>query len=403
MMKKQSRNNSGALYFFLLILYEMKSFFFSISPVITLGLTYIVVSVNIYYVILVNIRNNRPPFFKGLNIFFLLLVIYGLLLIFSGKTLIIQEAGIPVNTTAFFIKSITSFGPIYAFYDIGMKQGLSYARMVRWFYILIFVSIALFAQNRAELIAGGKNVAELTNNVGYKFVALIPFLFLLHNKRILQYCLLAFFLGMTLVSAKRGAIVVAAIAVLFFFVLSLKETNKESKKESKLWLYVLTILFITIGAYLTIRFLNTNDYLQYRYQKTIEGDSSFRDVIYAELWMHFINSTDVIRQILGYGAWATLDITINYAHQDWLEILTDMGLLGVMAYLYFWICFGKTIRRCKKSDLTISFSMLMVVFVIYFAKSMFSMAFDSLGLLPGLCIGYSLSYDSRLSLFNIKS
>lgn len=396
MTNNQAQSNYGAAYFILLVLYELKTFFFLISPVITVGLTFIVILANIYYIFLVNFSYKTPPLFKGLNIFLLLLVIYGLILIISGKQLSIQEMGVPVNTTAFLIKSITSLGPIYAFYDIGMRGGLKQSRIVKWFYILIFIAIVLFVQNRAELIAGGKNASEVTNNMSYMFVALIPFLFLLEGKRVLQYLLLAFFVAMIVTSVKRGAMIVTAAALLIFFILSIKE----SKKKNRFWLYLLTIVFLVAGAYLTMRYFNTNDFLQYRYQRTVEGDSSFRDVIYADLWFHFINDADMMRQIFGYGAWATLDISVNFAHQDWLELLTDMGLLGVASYLYFWVCFGVTIKRCRKQGLFVSFSILLIVFVIYFSRSLFSMSFESFGLLPGICIGYSLSSYSRVILIS---
>ena len=396
-MERTNKTDIGALFFFLLIMYEMRTFLFQISPYITVGLTFVVLFVNICFIIRVNVKDKLLPFIRVLNLFLFLLVIYGLILIISGKSLHVYEAdNAPVNTTAFLIKSITSLGPIYAFYDIGLRGFLWEGRIKHWFYIVIAVSLLLFVQNRVELIAGGKEATEVTNNMGYYFVTMIPFLVFFQNKRATQYFLLAFFAIMIVTSAKRGAMVVGLLAILFFFILTLKR----KEKGGKIWYILITSFFIAVMAYFMINYYSSNDYLQLRMQRTMEGDSSFRDVIYAELWFHFIQDTSLWHQLFGYGAWATLDITVNYAHQDWLELLTDMGLLGVTIYLWFWCSFFKTSIKCRKVGLKKEYSILILVFIIFFAKSLFSMSFDSMGLIPGLCMGYALSSFAKFSFSN---
>ena len=34
----------------------------------------------------------------------------------------------------------------------------------------------------------------------------------------------------------------------------------------------------------------------------------------------------------------------NFAHNDWLEILTNQGLVGVVIYGFYWVCFMLTCR-----------------------------------------------------------
>lgn len=64
-----------------------------------------------------------------------------------------------------------------------------------------------------------------------------------------------------------------------------------------------------------------------------EGDSSGRDTIYSNLFNAWLNS-DIIHLLFGHGFGSTIYISGgSWAHNDWLELLTNFGLLGVSIYL----------------------------------------------------------------------
>lgn len=76
-----------------------------------------------------------------------------------------------------------------------------------------------------------------------------------------------------------------------------------------------------------------SDYFNHRIEQTLEGDSSNRDVIYGGLIIHFLDETNALKLFLGNGAQATLKIHGGFAHNDWLELLINNGIIGALIYI----------------------------------------------------------------------
>lgn len=100
----------------------------------------------------------------------------------------------------------------------------------------------------------------------------------------------------------------------------------------------------------------------------------------------FLSQDNIINILLGNGAYYTLQISDNFAHNDWLEIAVGQGLLGLIVYVNYWIA---TYRMAVKSNLPSnkSFAMLLI-FVIYLLKTMFSMSYDAMNIFSTYVIGY---------------
>ena len=119
-----------------------------------------------------------------------------------------------------------------------------------------------------------------------------------------------------------------------------------------------------------------NEYLQKRMEQTMEGNSSGRDRIYENSWKVYSESQDIKNIILGYGFQVTYynKQIGNYAHNDWLELLVDNGLVGALFYLYIFILLFKIIK--KEKDLQKRYILISIA-IIWLLKSMFSMSFTS--------------------------
>jgi hypothetical protein len=119
----------------------------------------------------------------------------------------------------------------------------------------------------------------------------------------------------------------------------------------------------------------------------MEGSSSNRDIIYGTLWRHFINNDNVLQVFFGEGAFHTQNVT-GYvkAHNDWLELLIDCGLITVLIYLIYWISFAINWLKSKPDILV--FSMMGACFIFSFSRTFFSMSFSDMPFYTSMIMGY---------------
>jgi len=189
--------------------------------------------------------------------------------------------------------------------------------------------------------------------------------------------------------AKRGNIV--SMIIPFYLLFRAKSRLKSFSSEV---IAIIGFAALAVFAYYT---MIGSDYLMGRIEKTIEGDSSGRDVIYATALDTWLNGEHSYNLFLGAGTDATMHLMGVRAHNDWLEILVDFGLLGAVFYLAFFVCLLKTAWRNKKNRTT--FYTLLAVFFIWFSKTLYSMGFTEnlfsyLSMTIGIALG-SLNSKNR--------
>lgn len=92
---------------------------------------------------------------------------------------------------------------------------------------------------------------------------------------------------------------------------------------------------------------------------------------------------------IGGGANYTLTVSNNYAHNDWIEILVNQGILGIFVFFMYWKSFFRTAFRTNL-DKTCSI-VIKMIFIGYFAKTMFSMSYTDYNIMVNLCLGYCIS------------
>lgn len=347
--------------------------------------------VSLYHTVYVVTKYNIPMVMKLLTALVLMFSVYGLLLIISGKQLYFQDDGTPVRSYIYLKEIYVSLLPIYSFYYFTRKGQLD-ERIFPYLAVFILL-VAIYAQiafqNRmlAEAVALGSSREEFTNNMGYQYVALVPLITLLRKRPFLQYAVLVLSLLMIFTCMKRGAIIVGAVVIFYYLFTNLRG----SSKRSKLWVFVGGVAVIAAGYFIMQYMMENSDYFNYRLQKTMEGDSSGRDSMYAYFINHFINQTNLLEFFFGGGANHTLEISTNYAHNDWLEIATDQGVLGLVIYVFFYVAFFRAWRRVRFSSplLRTTFGCL---FMIMFFKSLFSMSYGGVVYFEALAMGYCMAY-----------
>lgn len=235
-------------------------------------------------------------------------------------------------------------------------------------FLLVIVAIPYFFHYRVEMLsdfeATGEINADITNNASALFLMLLPILFLLKNP-IQQWVSFMVCLFFIILSAKRGNIIAAVIPSLLFAYGALKD-NKHSVLKT-----IAVIVAIVIASFFLFNWAMNNDYLMYRVEQTIEGNSSRRDVIYANAWNAWASAESLFTLLFGYGYMgASVRAGVGPAHSDWLEFLVDFGLFGVLFYLFIFIVFFKQVRRTHAFETRIA---MLAALLIWFFKSVYSM------------------------------
>lgn len=206
---------------------------------------------------------------------------------------------------------------------------------------------------------------SVTNNGSVVFLMVLPLLLLVKNRMIsiALFCVCLFFL---IYGAKRGNILAAVIPVALYIYVFFKD---DKKSIFKILISMAVFTAITIWA---IDLFSENEYLLKRMLSIKEGDSSGRDVIYANAWNLWYHSDNMINLLFGYGFQGMLYHTTRMAHNDWLEILVDYGLMGCLLYLSIFICFAKYILSVNSFKAKV---ILISVISIWGMKTTYSMGF----------------------------
>ena len=209
------------------------------------------------------------------------------------------------------------------------------------------------------------NSEEVTNNASVIFLMLLPMLFFVKHRLLSLglFCICIFFL---FIGAKRGNILAAAFPIIVYVYSILKD----SKKSIGQFLCILILITGVIAG--SVQVFLADEFLIGRFIDMQEGNSSGRNYLYANAWNLWVNSNDLIHYIFGYGFQGTLYNMGKMAHNDWLEILVDYGLLGGIFYLAIFVSFALIYVRMKRQKAK---TILLVAISIWFLKTLYSMGF----------------------------
>lgn len=371
------------------VVYYLQGVLYSSGGAISTGLLGINLLVSIVCAIKTWQMPHNPPYIKGLNLLVLMFSIYG----FAYMILEPSEIYYPISGKLLrpfgYIKSIyLSILPIYAFYYFSLKGYLT-AERLRWWAVVFCISCVVsyyynMQQALIKLMERGSSAEETTNNAGYLFLSLIPIWVLFSKKPLLQYVGLAFCMAFILMGMKRGAIAIGGVVVLYL----IWHIIKNARGKQRFIVMLLTGALAIAGVYFVIDMMSSSDYFLQRIEDTKEGSSSGRDNLYSFFWEYFTERADFVHYLFGRGANGTLEIYYNYAHNDWLEIAVNQGLLGIIVYAVYWKQLYATWRRSTNIEAK---TILALVGIIYFAKTLFSMSYGDMTYVCTSVFGYALA------------
>lgn len=283
---------------------------------------------------------------------------------------------------------ITSFS-FYIIFYISKYGDWKIKHLYTFLIIIIPISIIQFYNyEKQQLLL--VNQKEIVNNISYTFVGFIPFLFFI-KKRVYIIGLLLIILFFIFVSGKRGAAITGVFGIvvyLFYHFKLIAQKAKIKRLINYIGLSSLLYVFIIIG----FRFLERKDFLLDRLSS---GYASNRDENYTQIFNYWYNSLDYINLIFGFGFGSSINMNNEgvLAHNDWLELLSSFGLVGIFIYTLLIYSFYKAIKDVKELNFKYS---LFSILIMWLLISLFSMFYNSLdSYIYCIIIGSVLGWNER--------
>ena len=227
-------------------------------------------------------EEKMPPLLRAWSVLLILFTAYGLPLIVSGKMFIIKENFRHIPGEEFLKLIYYSMLPLFPIYEFAKKGELTPSKLKIVCLLLLLTSTFQYNEYYSKMLSYAKDrgltVREFTNNSGYLFLQIIPLVLVFRKQKILMVSILIYCMYMIMIGMKRGAILLAIPSVLIL----LLELYKYSTKRQKVFIVLITIGVIAFCVELFQYMLETSDYFNMRLQKTLSGNTSHRDVIYAQ-------------------------------------------------------------------------------------------------------------------------
>ena len=273
---------------------------------------------------------------------------------------------------------------ITAFFIAGHKAIEKQAILNLAFYLIssVFIFSMLRADNYSTTIGATADV--------YFILGLLP-LVLIGAKIKLLPCL---FCGLAvLLSGKRLGIIAFVLMVGAYYIGIAIQQNKVKK--------ILPLLFITyvVGGMAVYIGANYNNFLWHRLEALIYSqDSSGRNYLWARI-IELLENSNIVSLVFGHGDGAVSKTIGAHAHNDYLEILYDFGILPLILYASFYVScivvFWGMLKRKYQHAICFGMSLLFSLFVSMFSFYCIAPTYITCGM---LCAGYIL-HDYRSKCF----
>lgn len=246
--------------------------------------------------------------------------------------------------------------------------------------VFLFAAVTYYRYKESAFINefGWAEESGFTNNASTLLVGLLLFL-LLSDKKIITWTGFAICWYFLVLSAKRGNIVEAVVPTLVLLV----QTYRNNRRG--LIGLIATTVFAIIGISYGIRLFDQNQFLL---NKIENSGLSGRDGIWNGLLREWSLSPSMFKLILGYGLRGSHQLVSMSAHNDWLEILVDFGVVGLVLQIGIFMSLAKLLAKKSFENRLL----LAACIGVWFIKSMISMGFkDPLNIFIFVTLGIVMS------------
>lgn len=362
----------------LFFVYFLQGIIYSTGNIISISCISIIIAIEIYCTLWLFLQGEKDTSIILMEtLFFILLITF----LISPPTIwgTAYEAIGEISTQGQF-KASACFMLMYpTTYFLCRDQKIKNKYYTIFIFALLILSILQFIYSQITIQTHLNSDKGITNNSAYWFVCLLPFLpIILERKPFTTLILFLISIFFIITGAKRGAIVCLCTASLFSLFFYFRHKTISFRLIIILTLSILSIIAFTLYLY------STNEYLQMRFQTTNETGIGTREIAYKALFTHWQTDDNLFTSILGNGTAQTVAVWGNYAHNDWLELLIDNGILGVTFYACLFLSLFIQIYRSSMPFAEKWAAYLCLI--IWGLKSFFSMGYTNISsaILPGL-------------------
>lgn len=317
MMPVGKKLSQGNIILILFLVYNLQGVFYESGGIISQSLILLVILIAFISFIKVILSHPNDKVVTIWMIFILLNIFYYLGSLNWNRSLDVNH-----------LKGILSgMLPFFVFYESGKKGKDLITSFKLFFIVALIVTIVTYFRNKTQFMIEYQT-DNVVNNMAYSFIPLVPFVFLFKGKVILQYSFVLLIATFVILGSKRGAIVSCIFSMICFMYYTYKDLSGKS-----IYNKIILILLSFSAIYIVYSVFLGNSFILQRFERVAEGQISHRDVIYRTIWNYWLNASSVFNLLFGFGFVASVEITGKYlAHNDWLEVFSNMGLMGVIIY-----------------------------------------------------------------------
>lgn len=370
-IKELNLFSTATVYILLFCLYWLQGIIYEEGSIISRGTLAIILLIGVVYTIKYAFQPKKTPYFRQLLFLLAIFSIYGFILVLENPT--IQFMSGNQTSNLYYLKDIwVSLLPIFVFYYFFSKGLLNDLNSVFWSLVFVVLAIIVYLGRGQEQLMTMDMMENATgaNNMAYMLLQLFPLIVFIRKNKIIQYALIAIIGFFVIMGFKRGAILIYALCLVYYIL----RAFRHSSFWSKALIIILSFVVLWLGYGMIGYLLENSSFFQYRLDQITYRDSSGRDDIYSDVLDTYLNAP-FVNVILGYGGYGSIRMTGSLAHNDWLEILINQGLIGILIYLIYWITLFKTWFRGRRHSLSLYF---MICLIILFVRTFISMSYSDM-------------------------
>lgn len=236
---------------------------------------------------------------------------------------------------------------VSTFYLFAFNRYIS-ERLLKYFtLILACIFIHNILHYDVSTLGAGEYNFSSANNKSYQLAALSPFFLLFWKRKWLMLSLMVASMIFVVFLLKRGSMLCVLSFLLTTLYFTYKEKGALEKRQIRSILIKASVLIlIGIIIYVLLTIYQENSAIQKRF----DHGSQAREDIYSNI-LNVWYSSEFYLKLLGNGPLSTLALVRKYAHNDWLEILLDFGLIGLGLYVAVLFSIVRFYRRNNLTDL----------------------------------------------------
>ena len=216
--------------------------------------------------------------------------------------------------------------------------------------LILIISPAIIGVIWVLLMSKTLDIFNLGRDYIFSIVVFTPLVFYIKSP-LLKYSLLLAILYVVILSTKRTALIAVCGSAIVYIMIHLHELKRMKFKPVLLGITIFTCILLFIGSNLTSE--STKEAINITFERMSNlSDSSNeeREFIYATILLKIANSS-LPSIIFGHGYNAvTKDIFGHPAHNDYLEITYDYGV--VAAFFYVLLLLSFLIKFFKNQNVT---------------------------------------------------